>query len=82
MRQTVLDLISDTIARRTDLQARFAGCDCRGARLQLAADLQLMEVSLARLLKQIKTELPDAQSLRSQKASQAAKARWDRAADQ
>lgn len=80
--RSVLDLIGDTIDRRTDLQARYSTCDDGSTRLKLAAELRLMEASLTRLLKQIKTELPAAPSLRSRKASDAAKARWNRAADQ
>ena len=36
--RAVLDLIADTIDRRTDLQARYAACDDSGARLKVAAN--------------------------------------------
>lgn len=80
--RAVLDLIGDTIDRRTDLQARYEVCDDGSTRLKLAAELRLMEAALARLLKQVRTELPAPPTLRSRKASHAAHVRWDRASDQ
>jgi hypothetical protein len=76
--RTVRELIADTIDRRVDLQQRYEPCDDDRLRLKLATELRLLETSLARLLKQVKTDLPAPISRTSQKASAAAKTRWDR----
>ena len=47
--------------------------------MKLSAELRLTEGEIARLLRGIKTDLPEPMTRRSQKAAQAARARWDRA---
>jgi len=47
-------------------------------RIKLATELRLQEKAIADQLKRIKTDLPVAPSRKSQKASQAANARWSR----
>lgn len=76
--KTLLELIADTIDRRVDLLARYQAAEEDRMRLKLATELRLLETSLARLLKQIRTDLPAAPSRTSQKAAQAAYARWGR----
>jgi hypothetical protein len=75
---TVRELIADTIDRRTELLGLYQ--DAAGAlKVRLSAELRLLEQSVARLLKQVKTDLPKPVSRKSQKAAQAARVRWDRA---
>jgi hypothetical protein len=47
-------------------------------RVKLSAEIRLLEGSLARLLKQIKTDVPEADSRTTVKARRVARARWDR----
>jgi hypothetical protein len=73
----VRELIARTIDRTTDLQQLYQDSDAK-TRVKLSAELRLLEASTARLLKQVKTKLPEPTSLRTQKAQNAAHARWDR----
>ena len=78
--RTVRELIAAEIDRKVWLSDAYrdAGDDV-GLRVRLATELRLTEQAVARLLKQVKTDLPPPFSRRSQKAQQAARARWDRA---
>ena len=75
---TLRELIASTIDRRTGLQRLYEAATDPALALRLSAELRLLEASIARLLKQVKIAMPAAQSKKSQKASQAAHARWDR----
>lgn len=78
--RTVLELVADSVDRRIDLWVQYREArDDTKLRIKLSTELRLLEANIARLLKQIKTDLPPEQSRRSQKASQAASARWNRA---
>ena len=77
--KTVRELIADTIDRRGGLLQLYQGAENGALRVRLSAELRLLETSLARLLKQVKTDLPQPMTRRSQKAAQAARVRWDRA---
>lgn len=46
--------------------------------IKLSAELRLLEQSAARLLKQIKTDLPEPESSTTRRARSAANSRWDR----
>ena len=76
--EVVRGLVADAIDRKVDLQGRYEASQDDTARVKLSGELRLLEQSIARLLKQVKTELPAAPSIRSQKASRAANARWRR----
>ena len=69
--KTVRELIADTIDRRGGLLQLYSGAENGALRVRLSAELRLLETSLARLLKQVKTDLPQPVSRRSQKAQQA-----------
>lgn len=76
----LLDLIGDAIDRRVGLQKMYedADGDDAMAKARLAGEIRLIEAHLARLLKQVRTDLPAPPSRRSEKARRAAYARWDR----
>lgn len=76
--RVLLKLIADSIDRRVELQHRYDESDDDRLQLKFATELRLLETSLGRLLKSVKTDLPAAPSRKSQKASQAAHARWGR----
>ena len=74
----VLALMASSIDRKCDLQRDYAAAAEAKTRVKISAELRLLEASVARLLKQITTDLPEPESLRTIKARQAARARWDR----
>ncbi|BCO63533.1 hypothetical protein MINTM006_34830 [Mycobacterium intracellulare] len=79
--EAVLELVADAIDRKVDLSAQYADTDDAKLQLKLAVEIRLTESAIAKLLKQIRTDVPAApepQSHVSRKASQAAKARWRR----
>lgn len=71
----VRELIADTIDRRTALMRLYEQCDDPRLVLSFSAELRLLEASVARLLRQIKTDMPAAPSLTSVKARNAAMVR-------
>jgi hypothetical protein len=77
----LLELIADTIDRKVDLTALYEATPDITPRVKLSAELRLLEGSLARLLRLVKTDVPDVRQrepsyVRSARASRAAKARW------
>jgi hypothetical protein len=77
----VLALIADTIDRKVDLAVLYEATPDISPRVKLSAELRLLEGSLARLLKQLKIDVPAApvrepSHVKSARASRAAKARW------
>lgn len=74
----ILELLADTVDRRAALESLMASTDDAKIRLKVAAELRLIDAALARLLREIKTELPPLRSRTSEKASRAARTRWDR----
>lgn len=76
--RVVLDMIAAAVDRRVDLEARYAQADEDKLRIKLSGELRLIQGHIAQLLKQVKTDVPPAPSRKSQKASQAATARWRR----
>ncbi|OBF86951.1 hypothetical protein A5791_19845 [Mycobacterium sp. 852002-51163_SCH5372311] len=74
----VRELIACEIDRKTDIEQMYRESDDAKTRVKLSAELRLLEASAARLLKQVKTKLPEPTSRRSQKAARAARTRWER----
>jgi hypothetical protein len=74
----ILDLIASTIDRKVDLTRDYTEADTPVLRIKLSGELRLLENSLARLLKQVQTEVPAPMSSVSRKAQKAANTRWDR----
>jgi hypothetical protein len=75
-----LDLIASQIDRKVELAQRYAEADQVRVKIALATEVRLTEVSVARLLKLITTEVPEEPPLSatSMKARRAAQSRWDR----
>ena len=78
--RAVLELIASEVDHRVDLCRRYEASGDDKVRLKLSAEIRLSAANIARLLKQVSTELPVAPSLRSRKATRAARVRWDRGA--
>lgn len=74
----VRELIACEIDRKTDLEAMYREADDAKVRVKLSAELRLLEASAARLLRQVKTRLPEPTTRRTQKAQRAARTRWER----
>lgn len=75
----VLELIMSAIDRKVDLTATYESADGEPKlRVKLAAEIRLIEGHLARLLKQVKTDIDQPLSQRSLKAQRAANVRWSR----
>lgn len=72
------ELIAANCDRATDLTADYAEAKTSQDRVRLSAELRQLEIVLVRLIKQIRTEVPAVESLRTIKARRAARARWDR----
>jgi len=76
--RAVLDLISANFERISDLRAAYAETSEVKVRVKLSTELRLLEQAVARLLKQVKTDLSAPDSPSTQRARRAADARWDR----
>jgi hypothetical protein len=79
--RAVLDLISADFDRISDLRVAYARAVDAGEvkiQIKLSTELRLLEQSAARLLKQVKTDLPAAESVTTLRARRAANTRWDR----
>lgn len=67
--------------RRSELYGAYrAAVSEPKVQVKLSGEMRLLEASVARLLKSIRTELPAAEGRRTTKARKAARVRWDRAA--
>lgn len=78
--RAVLDLISACLDRISDLKAAYQSAVEAGevkVMVKLSTELRLSEQAAARLLKQIRTDLPAAPTATSRRAQRAANARWD-----
>ena len=73
--------IARTVDREVDLWTRYGTSEDDKTRVKISAELRLLETSLARLLRDVKTDLPVQPSIRSEKARRAANARWRRASE-
>lgn len=71
----VLELISADFDRISDLRAAYAA-SVEAGEVKLSTELRWLEQSAARLLKQVKTDLPAAESATTLKARSAANTRW------
>jgi hypothetical protein len=74
----IIGMVAAEVDRRVELSAAYAVCDNTNVKLKLATELRLLEQSIARLYRQVSTEVPEPQSVTSMKASRAAHSRWNR----
>ncbi|OBI90979.1 hypothetical protein A9X00_18255 [Mycobacterium sp. 1245805.9] len=73
-----MGMICAAVDRRVEMSAAYEACESTAAKLKVATELRLLESSIARMYKQVSTELPAPMSLTSLKAQRAVNARWDR----
>lgn len=76
--EAILGLISDQIDRKTAILAAWEAETDPRVGCKLSAEARLLEQSIARLLKQVKTDLPAHDGPTTIKARRAANARWER----
>lgn len=79
--RAILGLIGDHFDRISELRAAYASAAEDGevkVQIKLSTELRLLEQSAARLLKQIKTDLPAPDSKTTVRARAAANTRWER----
>ena len=74
----LLTLIADTIDRKVQLRREYEASQSMSSRVKLSAEVRLLEGSLARLLKQVHTDIPQPVSATTLKAQHANRVRWDR----
>jgi hypothetical protein len=72
----VLALIGSAIDRKCDLQRDYSAAEDAKTRVKVSAEIRLLENSISRTLRQIKTDTPAPESLRSIKARAAVMRRW------
>jgi hypothetical protein len=73
-----LSLITDALDRKADLAKMYATSHDAKVMVKLAGEIRLIESHVSRLLKTVKAEAPAPVSRTSQKASAAARVRWDK----
>jgi hypothetical protein len=73
-----LAMIADTVDRRVHLQRRYDVCDPTDAKtlVRLSTEIRLCDGLVSRLLKEVHTDTPQPESLRTIKARRAAMRRW------
>lgn len=74
----VIAMIAAEVDRRVELSAQYSACDNVNTKLKLATEIRLLESSIARLYRQVSTEVPAPMSAVSRKAQHAARSRWNR----
>ena len=75
----VLQMIAAAVDRRVELTRTYEKARTPMAvKLKLATEIRLTEQSIARLYRQVSTDLPAPMSATSLKAQRAANSRWDR----
>lgn len=77
--KAILNRISDTVDHIADLTIDYRDAADAKTRVKISTELRLLDASLVRLLKQIKTDVPSAESRITVKNRAAARARWDKA---
>jgi Na+/phosphate symporter len=75
-----LRMIADTVDRRVRLAELFTQCDPDDIknRVRLSTEIRQCDNLVSRLLAKVKTDLPEPESRRSQKARAAVNVRWDK----
>ncbi|MGO9157051.1 hypothetical protein [Mycobacterium sp.] len=78
--KAILNRIQDTVDHIADLTIDYRDAPDAKTRVKISTELRLLDSSLVRLLKQIKTDVPaPAESRITVKNRAAARARWDKA---
>jgi hypothetical protein len=75
----ILGMIAEAVDRRVELSAAYEEAEPQSvAKVRLATEIRLTEQAVARLFKQISTEIAPPLSVTSLKAQRAANSRWNR----
>jgi hypothetical protein len=78
--RAILDLIQAQLNRKYDLGKDYRAAEDARTRVQVSAELRLLESSVERLLRRIKTDVPAGpESIASVRARAAVTKRWDAA---
>jgi hypothetical protein len=75
---SILAQIASVLDRKADFLEAYAAADEVKARLKISAEVRLLEGLSARLVRMVKTDLAQPESMVTVKARRAAKTRWDR----
>ena len=76
--QAILGQIASILDRKAEFLTSYAEATDLKVRLKISSELRLLEQAAARLIKGIKTDIPQPESLRTIKARAAVRRRWDR----
>jgi hypothetical protein len=76
--RAVLECIADTVDRHVQLANAYAVAEDTLRKVRLSAELRLLEGSLARLIKQVKTDVPAPESQTTIRARANVMQRWNR----
>jgi hypothetical protein len=74
----VLAQIASLLDRKADLLEMYRSARAVKNKLKLSSELRLIESAVARLLREVRTDVGQPEGLRTVKARRAARARWDR----
>jgi hypothetical protein len=74
----VLAQVASILDRKADLLEMYRVARAVKTKLKLSSELRLMESAVARLLREVRTDVGQPEGLRTVKARRAARARWDR----
>jgi predicted kinase len=74
----IIGMIAAEVDRRVELSAQYAATTKVDVKLKLATEIRLLESSIARLYRQVSTEVAAPMSAVSRKAQHAANSRWNR----
>ena len=74
--EAIIEQICVETDRKVHLLALYEEAEDPALMVKLSAEVRLLEGSIARQLRQVKTELPAAESSTTVKARQAAQSRW------
>jgi hypothetical protein len=76
--EDIIGMIGQAVDWREELSAAYRAAEGIGTRLKIATEIRLTEQAIARLLKQVSTEVPAPMLVTSMKPQRAANSRWDR----
>ena len=74
----IICMIGSEVDRRVELSAQYEACESTATKLKIATELRLTEQAIARLYRQVSTDVPQPMSVTSLKAQRAANSRWSR----
>ena len=75
---TILAQISSLLDRKAEFSGLYGDAADTKTKLKISAELRLLEQAVARLVRLVKTDLAQQESMTTVKARRAARVRWDR----